>query len=420
MLTSSRSSPVARPHHGSRWAVVVAAAAGVWVAGCTPAKPRSPQEPGAGPNAGTGSRPSAPAADASQAAPRAPSPNAETEAGTDASTGTGPAASTSSDAGAAPAPIASPVERGPLCVAWRDRVCQALGDYHQGCRRVDEAANFLPDAACAEAMKAVDAQVAYFHALRKPCEDLVGKLCADLGPDAKATCEQVRRKTGGFGNARCQMMLQDYATVLDEVRSLAGERRVLTAADLQAQRGGGAPHIGPGDSPLAVIFYGDFECPFCAKMADVFRGLVQRWGKDVMFVYRNYPLKMHEHAQLAAEAAMAAHAQGKFWPYFDALYAKEGAPLTRDVLLDAAKEVGLDVARFTAELDGHKWAQRVKEDRALGTAVGAHKTPSFLVGRRRIFGTATFESLSTAIEEELKEQRERVGSRQDEPSAVPE
>jgi len=283
---------------------------------------------------------------------------------------------------------------------------------------VDEAANFLPDAACAEAMKAVDAQVAYFHTLRKPCEDLVRKLCADLGPDARDTCDHVRRKTSQFGNGRCQVMLQDYATVLHEVRTLAGERRDLSAADLQAQRGAEAPRIGPADAPIAVIFYGDFECPFCAEMAEVFRALVQRWGKDVLFVYRNYPLEMHPHAQLAAEAALAAHAQGKFWPFFDALYAKEGAALTRDALIAAAREVGLDEARFTAELDGHAWADRVAQDRALGTHVGVMKTPSFLVGRRRVFGTATLDSLSTAILEELKEERERRGHAEPEPSAV--
>src|ERR1700686_1786330 len=86
-------------------------------------------------------------------------------------------------------------------------------------------------------------------------------------------------------------------------------------------------HIrGPEDAPVTLVEYGDFECPYCGRAEGAIRELLSSFGDEVRYVWRHLPLNdVHPHAQLAAEAAEAAAAQGRFWEMHDVLLRHQGA-----------------------------------------------------------------------------------------------
>jgi Na+/H+ antiporter NhaA len=158
-------------------------------------------------------------------------------------------------------------------------------------------------------------------------------------------------------------------------------------------------HIrGPEDAPVTLMEYGDYQCPYCGQAEVAIRELLVSFGDDVRYVWRHLPLNdVHPDAQEAAEAAEAAAAQGAFWEMHDTLldHQDELAPpdLTR-----YARELGLDVKRFWAELRRREHAPRVGEDVASADASGVAGTPSFFINGRRHRGAYDIATLTAAVE----------------------
>ena len=113
------------------------------------------------------------------------------------------------------------------------------------------------------------------------------------------------------------------------------------------------------------------------------------------------PLPFHDHAREAAEAAQAAHAQGKFWAMHDKLFENNKA-LDRASLDKYAQEVGLNLARFKADMDAHRYKDQIDADAKLGTQVGASGTPTFFINGRKLVGAVPFEQFQTIIDAEIK------------------
>jgi hypothetical protein len=122
----------------------------------------------------------------------------------------------------------------------------------------------------------------------------------------------------------------------------------------------------------------------------------------VRIVYRHMPLAMHPDAELAAEAAVAAAAQGKFWPFHDKLFADQ-RHLARPDLDAAAKAVGLDVARFDQDLDSGRWRDAVADDAAAGSSIGVAGTPTLFVNGSPIDGAVDYDTLKVVVEARLDE-----------------
>jgi DSBA-like thioredoxin domain-containing protein len=120
----------------------------------------------------------------------------------------------------------------------------------------------------------------------------------------------------------------------------------------------------------------------------------------VKFVFKENPLPMHQFAMVAAEAAMAANAQGKFWQMHDKMFANQRA-LAREDLERYAQEIGLDVARFKRSLDTHEFQREIQADSALAAQLGARGTPSFFINGRPLRGAQPFEGFKTVIDEEV-------------------
>jgi Na+/H+ antiporter NhaA len=179
------------------------------------------------------------------------------------------------------------------------------------------------------------------------------------------------------------------------IRALLGTADVIV--DLAVPVDPENDHIrGPGNAPITLVEYGDFECPHCGRAEPVTRELLRDFG-DLRYVWRHLPLNdVHPHAQVAAEASEAAAAQGAFWEMHDLLLTHQNALTPKD-LIGYARDLGLDVERFTQDLHRHLHAARVAEDvdgADLSTVSG---TPTFFVNGRRHHGAYDIDTLSKAV-----------------------
>ena len=120
-------------------------------------------------------------------------------------------------------------------------------------------------------------------------------------------------------------------------------RHARSSDDVDPER----DHVrGPDAAPVTLVEYGDYECPYCGRAEVVIRELLDSFGDDLRYVWRHLPLNdVHPHAQMAAEAAEAAGAQGRFWEMHDRLLANQD-DLSPTDLANHAGELGLDVERF--------------------------------------------------------------------------
>lgn len=157
----------------------------------------------------------------------------------------------------------------------------------------------------------------------------------------------------------------------------------------------GDPVVGPANARVTIVEFSDFQCPYCMKAVAQAKELLKRNPADVRLVFKQFPLDSHNQAQFAAEAALAAHAQGKFWPMHDLLYG--GFPdLSRPTILRYARQIGLNEKQFVADLDSHKFAKRVQSEEKEGEVAGVDGTPSFFVNGRKyngLFEVAVLEPL---------------------------
>jgi protein-disulfide isomerase len=109
----------------------------------------------------------------------------------------------------------------------------------------------------------------------------------------------------------------------------------------------------------------------------------------------------------AAEAAMAANAQGKFWPMHDKLFANQQA-LDRPSLDKYAQEIGLNMSKYRAAMDQHLYKQQIDDDSKAGTAVGASGTPAFFINGQSLSGAQPFDAFKKVIDAELPKANELV------------
>ncbi|MGH7578901.1 MAG: Na+/H+ antiporter NhaA [Gemmatimonadales bacterium] len=188
------------------------------------------------------------------------------------------------------------------------------------------------------------------------------------------------------------------------------ERRVAPSiADLLVPVDPERDHVaGPPEATLSLLEYGDYECPYCRAAAEVIPQLGERLGGKVRFVFRHFPLPdVHPNAALAAEAAEAAGAQGKFWEMHDLLFARQENLKPAD-LVRHAEELGLDLAAFQADLRSGRFSGRVAADVEGAEASGVAGTPTFFINDRRYAGTYDLASLERALLEALREVESRT------------
>lgn len=143
------------------------------------------------------------------------------------------------------------------------------------------------------------------------------------------------------------------------------------------------PSIGPMDAKVHILEFSDFQCSACATVHPVMKQILDYYGDEIRFIFRDYPLSYHQNAQLAAEAAGCADEQGKYWEYHDTLFSKrmEWVNVTdaNDVFVGYATDLGLDGDRFDQCLKSGTYATEVSKDYEDGTNYGVPGTPTFFI-----------------------------------------
>ena len=166
----------------------------------------------------------------------------------------------------------------------------------------------------------------------------------------------------------------------------------------------GAPTRGQSDAKVSVVVFTDFQCPFCARLDGRLRELQTLYPDKVKVLYKARPLPMHSNARLAARAAVAAQAQGKFWPMHDAMFAHQTS-LERAALDGYAAAAGLDMDRFRKDIEDGATNARVSADGQDAEALAVTGTPTLFVNGRRLVGARPMTELVGAVERALAEAR---------------
>jgi len=212
----------------------------------------------------------------------------------------------------------------------------------------------------------------YVGGLLAPCADqpvniavcvAESRPCDACVPAAKFLVERVRR-----GDTRAQAETAYRARFSpDSVKSI----------DLA-----GSPSKGAAKPVVTLVEWADFECPFCGVAAPVLKGIVEKYPDQVQLVFKHYPLSAHQHSETAARAAVAAQRQGKFWPVQQALFENQKAGLDESNILKLAREAGLDMKEFEADIASEATADSVSRDRKQADELGLQGTPMIYINGR--------------------------------------
>ncbi len=159
-------------------------------------------------------------------------------------------------------------------------------------------------------------------------------------------------------------------------------------------------HIqGPITAPIALVEYGDYECPYCGEAHSIVKAIQQRLGDRLCFAFRNFPLtNAHPHAEHAAEACEAAGALGHFWQMHDMVFENQDA-LEDDDLMRYALGVGLEARQFGSEVQNAAHRTRIREDFRGGARNGVNGTPTFFINGDRYDGEVSLNALLAALTE---------------------
>ncbi len=162
----------------------------------------------------------------------------------------------------------------------------------------------------------------------------------------------------------------------------------------------GAPIRGAADAPVTIVEFSDFQCGFCFRVNPTLLQLLERYQGKVRVVFKHSPIEGHTAAPLAHRAAFAAQQQGKFWEMHDRIFANQ-REMEREALLAHASALGLDLARFTADLDSPRAKAVLDRDQAEAAKVGVDGTPTFFVNGTPLIGAQPIEVFAAAIDKAL-------------------
>src|SRR3989344_3514992 len=166
-------------------------------------------------------------------------------------------------------------------------------------------------------------------------------------------------------------------------------------------------HItGNPKSNITFVEFSDFQCPACKAYVFLAKQLNEKYKSKVRFVYKHFPLPIHNLSRQAALAAIAASKQGKFWEMHDILFDKqekwsvESDP--KKFFVNYAKQLKLDIKQFEKDMESKESKTKMENDLTLGNQIGVNATPSFYINGTKIQAPQTFDDFSKIIDRELK------------------
>ncbi|MEP7052829.1 MAG: thioredoxin domain-containing protein [Pseudomonadota bacterium] len=169
---------------------------------------------------------------------------------------------------------------------------------------------------------------------------------------------------------------------------------------------GANPSLGSPHAPVVIQLWSDFECPYCADVHPVLTELLRSYAGKVRLVWHDYPLPLHAHARLAANAGREAYAQGGaagFWKFHDAIYEAQNGELDANGLSRFAAKAGLDATRFREALNTLRHNSEIDRDVQSGDAAGVEGTPAFLINDYFFVGAVPIEVLRVVVDRALSD-----------------
>lgn len=166
-----------------------------------------------------------------------------------------------------------------------------------------------------------------------------------------------------------------------------------------------APSLGSADAKVVLVEYGDFQCPACKAYVGAVDAVRAEFGDRVRIEFRHFPLPMHKNARIASEAAEAAFAQGKFWEMYHKLYEEQdrwsNMSNPRSTFIEYATALGLDAAKFEADLSSPDIRGAVQADKAAGEDAGVSYTPYFILNGKNFENPGNVDDFKKLVADEL-------------------
>lgn len=163
----------------------------------------------------------------------------------------------------------------------------------------------------------------------------------------------------------------------------------------------GSPVRGPAEAPITLVEFSDFQCPYCSVAVGKLNAVMEAYPGKVKLIFKEFPLDTHSQAALAAQCAIAAHQQGKFWQMHDALFAHR-KDLSAPVLVALGREIGLDMKRYEQDVNSVQTKQTILKDMEDGDKAGVEGTPTIYMNGRKYNGPLDLPEFRKVIDEELK------------------
>jgi protein-disulfide isomerase len=163
----------------------------------------------------------------------------------------------------------------------------------------------------------------------------------------------------------------------------------------------GSPVRGAQGAAVTLVEFSDFQCPYCFEAVAKLNAVLNAYPGKVKLIFKEFPLETHSQAALAADAAIAAHRQGKFWEMHDALFTHR-RDLSRPAILGLARDLGLDMKRFQTDLDSAETKKAVANDVRDGDRAGVEGTPSVYIDGQQYNGNLDLAAMKKVIDAELK------------------
>jgi len=171
----------------------------------------------------------------------------------------------------------------------------------------------------------------------------------------------------------------------------------------------GFPSRGPDNAVVTIVEFSDFQCPFCGGLFPTLKAIEKNYPDKVRLVYRQFPLNnLHPFAQKAAEAALCANDQKRFWDFHDSMFGDQ-AHLTVEDLKKRAVDLKLNTSQFNTCLDSGAKEGAVKRDIDEGSKLGVRSTPSMFINGRGLAGNQPYADIREIIEDELQRQSKATG-----------
>lgn len=163
---------------------------------------------------------------------------------------------------------------------------------------------------------------------------------------------------------------------------------------------------GNPEALVTLIEYSDFQCPACATYYPMVNKLAEEMGEEVRVIYRHFPLSsIHPQAELAARAAEAAGQQDAFWAMHDKLFGNQSAWSNQsdaeNIFIGYAKDLALDIEKFTSDMDNGDIKDAIKDDQRSGNQALVEGTPTLFLNGQKINNPRSYDKLRQAIRDEL-------------------